>query len=106
MKVKLLKDLKGNGQVIAKAGTVYSSPIPDFIMKRVNQGFAEIIEADPVVKKVTAPLAPGGKQGMNVPVKPITNSPVSKTIIPEKSESSGSDKVFPEKNNKGGQSKP
>jgi hypothetical protein len=51
MKVELLVSLKvGDGRIIA-AGTVFSdknTPIPEFVIRRLNRGMARIIEHDPL----------------------------------------------------------
>jgi hypothetical protein len=73
MKVKLLVNLKTANSTIIPAGTVFSDPIPEFVMKRLSRRQAEILDKQPVKKEV-----------IPEPVKKeVIPEPVKKEVIPE-----------------------
>jgi hypothetical protein len=52
MKAELLVNLKTANGAIVKAGTIFTDPIPEFIMKRVSKGTARIISTNKVEESV------------------------------------------------------
>lgn len=51
MKVELLVNLKVASGKIISAGTIFTDPIPEFIMKRVRRGMAKIIDQRPAPER-------------------------------------------------------
>lgn len=64
MKVELLVNLKvASGKIISR-GTIFTDPIPEFIMKRVRRGMARIIDQRPTPERtvIKAPVVEEPKE--------------------------------------------
>lgn len=67
MKVELLVNLKVASGKIISAGTIFTDPIPEFIMKRVRRGMAKIIDQRPAPERA----------------EPVIETPVIETPVVE-----------------------